>query len=286
MFVPAAAQGRPLVKIVSWNIAQRSEPWRVLAGMDADVALLQEAGPPPADVAGRIEVDRAPWSAPGGGGTRPWRTAVVKLSDRVDVEWIEARRLEDGGPEHLAVSRPGTLAAARVSSPGVEPIVLVSMYSLWTRPHASTGSSWIVSDASAHRVVSDLSAFIGRQDGHRIVAAGDLNILRGHGEDGSAYWAARYATVFERMDALGVPFVGPRHPHGRQADPWPDELPRESLNVPTYYSAQQRTPAAATRQLDFVLASRALAGAVRVRALNEPDEWGPSDHCRLEIALP
>ena len=284
MFVPAA-QGRLLVKIVSWNIAQRSEPWRVFAGMDADVALLQEAGPPPEDVAGRIEVDPAPWSTPGGGGTRPWRTAVVKLSERVDVEWIEACRLEDAGPEHLAVSRTGTLAAARVSSPGMEPVVLVSMYSLWTSPHASTRSSWIVSDASAHRVVSDLSAFIGRQHGHRIVAAGDLNILRGHGEDGSAYWAARYATVFERMDALGVPFVGPRYPHGRQADPWPDELPRESLNVPTYYSAQQGAPAAATRQLDFVFASRALADAVRVRALNEPDEWGPSDHCRLEIEL-
>ena len=283
MFVPERGSG--FVKIVSWNIAQRSEPWRVLAGMDADIALLQEAGPPPEDVAGRVEVDPAPWSTPGDGGTRLWRTAVVKLSDRVDVEWIEARRLEEAGTEHLAVSRPGTLAAARVSSPGVEPVVLVSMYSLWSRPHASTGSSWIVADASAHRVVSDLSAFIGRQDGHRIVAAGDLNILHGHGEGGSAYWAARYATVFERMEALGVPFVGPRHPHGRQADPWPDELPRESLNVPTYYSVQQGAPVAATRQLDFVFASRGLADTVRVRALNERDEWGPSDHCRLEIEL-
>ncbi len=273
------------MKVVSWNIAQRSEPWRVLAGMDADVALLQEAGRPPEDVAGRIEVDPAPWSTPGADSTRRWRTAVVKLSNRVDVEWIGARRLGEAGPEDLAVSRPGTLAAARVSSPGVEPVVLVSMYSLWTGPHASTGSSWIVSDASAHRVVSDLSAFIGRQHGHRIVAAGDLNILHGYGDDGSAYWAARYATVFERMEALGVPFVGPRHPHGRQADPWPDELSRESLNVPTYYSAQQGAPAAATRQLDFVFASRGLGDTVRVRALNAPDEWGPSDHCRLEIEV-
>ena len=273
------------MKIVSWNIAQRSEPWRVLVGMDVDIALLQEAGPPPEDVARGIEVDPAPWSTPGADSTRLWRTAVVKLSDRVDVEWIGTCRLDEAGPEHLAVSWPGTLAAARVSSPGVEPVVLVSMYSLWTRPHASTGSSWIVADASAHRVVSDLSALIGRQDGHRIVAAGDLNILHGHGEDGSAYWASRYATVFERMEALGVPFVGPRHPHGRQAHPWPDELPRESLNVPTYYSAQQRSPTAATRQLDFVFASRGLADTVHVRALNEPNEWGPSDHCRLEIDL-
>ena len=87
------------------------------------------------------------------------------------------------------------------------------------------------------------------------------------------------------MEALGLPFVGPQHPQGRQADPWPDELPRGSTNVPTYYSAQQKTPAAATRQLDFVFASRGLADSVSVRALNEPAQWGPSDHCRLAIEV-
>lgn len=33
--------------MVSWNIAKKREPWRQLAQMDADVALLQEATPPP-----------------------------------------------------------------------------------------------------------------------------------------------------------------------------------------------------------------------------------------------
>ena len=66
------------------------------------------------------------------------------------------------------------------------------------------------------------------------MAAGDLNILHGHGEHGSKYWAARYETVFARMEALGLPFVGPQAPHGRQADPWLDELPSDSRNVPTY----------------------------------------------------
>ena len=85
------------------------------------------------------------------------------------------------------------------------------------------------------------------------------------------------------MEALGLPFVGPQAPHGgRQADPWPKELPCESLNVPTHYSD---APTAATRQLNFVFASKALADSLCVRALNEPDEWGPSDHCRLEIEV-
>jgi hypothetical protein len=45
------------------------------------------------------------------------------------------------------------------------------------------------------------------------------------------------------------------------------------------------TPTTAERQLDFVFASTDLAGRVHVRALNEPDEWGPSDHCRVWIEL-
>ena len=39
------------ITVVSWNIATRHEPWRQLLAMDADVALLQEAAPPPDDVA-------------------------------------------------------------------------------------------------------------------------------------------------------------------------------------------------------------------------------------------
>ncbi len=274
------------MKIVSWNIAHRSGPWYWLLEMDADLALLQEAAEPPPEVAKRIEVDPEPWRTAGADAhtPRPWRAAVVRLSDRVHVDWIESKPIAEAASGELAVSRPGTLAAAWVTSPGGERFVAVSMYAAWMRPHASTGSSWIVSDASAHHVISDLSAFIGSQHGHHILAAGDLNILYGYGDYGSAYWRERYRTVFTRMEALGLSFAGPQAPHGRQADPWPDELPQGSKNVPTYYHSQQ-TPATATRQLDYVFASRGVAESMSVRALNEPEQWGPSDHCRLEIEV-
>ena len=266
------------VKVISWNIAGRAASWHYLVEMDADVALLQEATEPPEDISSLVNVDPAPWQTAGRPGW-PRRTAIVRLSERVSVEWIEAKSLDYATSEDFAVSRLGTLTAARVTAPDIEPFVVVSMYSLWERPRASTRSNWIVSDASAHRVVSDLSTFIGSQNGHRIVAAGDLNILNGHGEHGSRYWASRYGTVFTRMEALGLPFVGPQAPNGRQADPWPDELPSESKNVPTY------NPQHATRQLDFVFTSRSMVQSVCVRALNEPEQWGPSDHCRLEIKV-
>ena len=255
--------------------------------MDADLALLQEASEPPPDVARRVEVDPAPWHTAGADVHQPrrWRTAIVRLSDRAHIDWIDAKPVVEAGAGELAVSQPGTLTAARVTPADDEPFVAVSMYAPWTSPHASTRSGWILSDASAHRVVSDLSALIGNQSNHRILAAGDLNILYGHGEAGSAYWAGRYGTVFDRMEALGMPFAGPQSPNGRQADPWPAELPPQSRNVPTYHSNRQ-SPATATRQIDFVFASTGLAGAVRVRALNGPEEWGPSDHCRIQIEVP
>ena len=274
------------IRIVSWNIARRTKPWYELLDMDADIALLQEAAEPPAKVRNRITVDSEPWTTAGedSGRTRRWRTAVVALSDRVEVEWFGSGPVGGERPEEFPVSRQGTLAAATVCAPGYEPFFLASMYAAWESPHESAQGSWIYADASAHRLISDLSGFIGTERRHRILAAGDLNILYGHGEHGSRYWAARYESVFTRMAALDVPFIGPQAPDGRQADPWPDELPRISRNVPTYYHNRQ-DPTTATRQLDFVFASRDFADSVVVRAPNEPERWGPSDHCRLDIEV-
>ena len=46
-----------MIKVVSWNIFKKWEPWRVLVEMarrgEADVALLQEAGNPPPELEDR-----------------------------------------------------------------------------------------------------------------------------------------------------------------------------------------------------------------------------------------
>ena len=275
--------GSLAVRLVSWNIAGSKAPWHQLADMDFDVALLQEAGRPPDELPRPIDVDPEPWRTAGFAGW-PRRAAVARLSDRVDVEWIQPKSTEEAGPGEFAVGRPGTVSAAHVSAPGVEPFVAVSMYAIWETPHSSTGSSWNVADASAHRIISDLSMFIGRHNDHRIVAAGDLNILLGYGLGNSKYWAGRHATVFDRMEALRLAFVGPQAPDGRQADPWPYDLPADRGNVPTYRMTG-KSPATAAHQLDFVFASGDMADSVRVRALNDPDHWGPSDHCRLLIEV-
>jgi exonuclease III len=273
------------VTLLSWNMKQKASNWQTVLDSEVDTALLQEAKAPPDELRAEILPDReSEWCDSG----LSWRAAVVGLvkTDKIEFAPIKIQPLGGSNPEALMVSRPGSMAAAvmKIKETGEE-IILVSMYAHWMSPIQMAASKWIFADASAHRLISDLCGLIGHQKGHKIIVAGDLNILYGYGEDGNLYWGNRYNNVFERMRALGFCFVGPQAPlGGRQADPWPKELPEHSLNVPTFYHNRQ-TPATATRQLDYVFASESIADRVMVRALNSLEEWGPSDHCRIIIEL-
>jgi exonuclease III len=280
----AAIAHTDMIKAISWNINNRTTLWKDVVGLDADVALLQEAPAPPDDIAAKLKTDSQPWRTEGGSSKRGWRAGVVKLSSRVQATWHEPKSISDAESGEFAVSRLGTLSAATITAPDQEPVIFISMYSIWERRFGAANNGWIYADASVHRLISDLSVFIQKLKGQRIIAAGDLNILRGYGENGSPYWRARYQTVFDRFSAIGFQFVGPQKPNGRQAEPWPEELPKDSMNVPTFHTNQQSI-AEATRQLDFVFASKDIADQVRVRALNEVNEWGDSDHCRVEIKV-
>lgn len=268
-----------MIKIISWNIARRHAAWRRLPDSDADVALLQEAGLPPDDVNDRLAVAPVPFH--NADGYRISRSAIALLSERVQVEWLEPVPLAEAQAGDFAVSHAGSISAAIVTLPAAEPFTVVSFCAEYETPHCS---SWNITDASLHRMISDLSLLIGRQRGHRIVAAADLTVYHGYGEDSAGYWKGRYDTVFDRMAAIGMPLVGPQYPNGRQTHPWPEWLPQDSLNVPTYYPVGG-TPKDATHQLDFVFASESMANSVQVAALNDPDDWGPSDHCRIEITV-
>ena len=142
------------VTVVSWNIAKKHEPWRQLLQMDADVALLQEASPPPDDVVqlrdatlppleGASTLDIGPrkaWDSHSW-NSHWWRgrwsalydrwPMVVRLSDRVDIEWFKQVG-PIGWPEQdeIAVSGIGTIAAARITprDGSTEPFIAISMY--------------------------------------------------------------------------------------------------------------------------------------------------------------
>ncbi len=257
------------MRVVSWNIAGRHEPWRQLREMGADVALLQEARNPPPDVASDVEIGGEPWLKH---QFDRW-CRVVRLSDRVRVEhFTQIDPISVAESEQMPVSGIGINAAARVIPEGGAPFVAVSTYARWMRPHPTTRSKWSVGfpDGSAHRAISDLSAFIGDTDPstHRIIVAGDLNMDPNFwSKDGQdPLWHARERTVWTRMEALGFDYLGPH-------------------DGPTYHSTRA-SPENPTNQLDHVFASRGFSNAIAVRALNDPAEWGASDHCRVLIEVP
>ena len=272
-------------KVVCWNIARLKEPWSELVTMGADVALLQETGRVPKDVEGKIDAGSA--ERPSGRYGR-W-PLVVRLSDRVEIDWLTHVRLTEMPAEgEIAVSDSTTIAAARVIPQDAPPFIAVSMYARWLKPHGSTNTKWRVghSDGSAHRIISDLSAYIGSTDPstHRILAAGDLNMIYGATDDNRLALAARERAVFNRMGALGLEFLGPQYPEGAKASPTPQGLPPDTKNVPTFRTSR-KSPATAQNQLDYAFASRDFHESITVRAMNSPEEWGSSDHCRLWIEV-
>ena len=272
------------IRLLSWNIHGRDEPWRQLDADDSiDVALLQEAKAPPPGLHVAVVGAEGPWET-SGWERRAFRSIVVRCSDRVElVPEPAVRPIGLAGPGDLAVSRLGTLAVVKVVPPEGRSFTVASAYAPWERPVPRVEGGWIYADASAHRLVSDLSALVATQREHRILVAGDWNILHCYGEGGSPYWGNRYRTVFERLEALGLRFVGPQQPDGVPAKPRPEELPNGSKDVPTFRT-NEIDPASGQRQLDFVFASTSISDQiVKVAALNGPDEWGASDHCRVVI---
>ncbi len=279
-----------MIRAVSWNIAHRSQPWRELVEMQADLALLQEAGDPPPDVASRVKTSpHEPWQKDSPHSGEPYFdrwTKIVCLSDRVEVKWFRQE-----GPavwaneDEILTSGIGTSDAALVTPlDGGEPFIAVSMYARWVRPHPLNGSRSRADqpDGSAHRIISDISAFVGTYDPlpHRILAAGDLNMSFG----GTDPFRDRAQTVLDRMKVLGFKYAGPQYPNGRRAQPVPSHLTSESLDVPTHHS-NRSSPAEASVQLDHVFASLGFHEQIATRALNKVDEWGSSDHCRIVIDI-
>ncbi len=265
------------IRLVSWNIDKCQAAWQQLADDESiDVALVQEAVRP--RVSREFDVFPATPDWTTAGGTRTFTTAIARLSERVTVEPLRTVAIADAKEGNLGVSQPGTLCVAQVAAGGA-PLTVVSVYCAWDEYVTKRD---IFADNTAHRILSDISPLLTAK--HRLVLAGDWNILFGYGEDSSEIWKRRYQTVFDRAEALGLVFVGPQSPNGIQAEPWPKELPRESKNVPTFRQRGSDS-AIGTRQLDFVLASAALQSCTKVTALNRAEEWGPSDHCRVLIEI-
>ena len=161
------------IRVVSWNIAKRDDPWSELAEMasrgEADLALLQEAGEPPSEIADRFRYENDAMEPE---PLDRW-PVVVQLSDKVEVEWL--RQVPAMGwwrdKREIEVSGVGTMAVARVVPFGQAEaaFLAVSMYARWTRVHPITTGKrpGRHADISAHRILSDLQSFMDYLDPSR-----------------------------------------------------------------------------------------------------------------------
>ena len=291
-----------MIKVVSWNIAKRHQPWRELLQMDADVALLQEAGELPWDVRDKVDLgppehwDSHLWNS-NWYRRHNWRyiaerwPKIVKLSDRVEVEWFAQDGPRGHGSEAtVSISGAGNIAVARIKplNSDQRSFIAASMYASWIMPHPSTYTKWSVgaSDVAAHRIISDLSTFIGHDDPstHRVLAAGDLNMTYGWRDLKPTSYSAREKTVWDRMSALGIEYLGPKIPHGRRVCPSDYGGPEDTENVRTYHTSHS-SPESAYIQLDHAFASKGFHESITTRALNCVCQWGSSDHCRVVMEV-
>ncbi len=159
--------------------------WRFLRERHAhaDVALLQEACTPPPGVAAELDVGPGPWIYKGWNGAR----AVVRLSERIDVERVPVADIIAASAPRSAIDTPARLAVAICTLPDGERLGLVSV---------ETGSE------AAGRVppmIDEVRAYCGADLPY--VVGGDL----------TTWWDSESA-VFADMQRIGLPLIGPHAP--------------------------------------------------------------------------
>src|SRR5687768_585110 len=187
------------------------DAWAYLAGLGVDVALVQEAVPPPF-------VDPTTWPvrshpAPDQPDAwfihpryRRWGSAVVVFNPALEFEPIESTPLGSGRERRgLWISHPGTWAGIKLLRPDQPPVVLISAYSVWDDWNPDLRSGYY--DTVMNRTLSDLTPLIDSEDGQLTLLAGDLNIGTQYVDpspDEPHRWGPALRATLGRFAALGL----------------------------------------------------------------------------------
>jgi endonuclease/exonuclease/phosphatase family metal-dependent hydrolase len=248
------------MRIATWNMNhwarsadQRAAAWALLQDLSLDVALVQEAVPPP----GVPSVSRD-----GGiGKGRSWGSAVVSFTgqvrelDRVRSAYGKRREVD------LLQTFPGSVAIA-VRSQG-QSIVFVSAYGVIEEGYAVT---------TMHRVLSDITPLLDREEGKNLIIGGDFNCstqLPGRDRE-------RHRNLFERFVTLGLVDLLALTAETRPMlvdCPCSDEPCR---HVQTLRHARSSTP----WHNDYIFATAPLADRlIGCQPFDDARAWALSDHC-------
>jgi exonuclease III len=259
-----------VLKVLSWNVNHNSKSWNVVAALDADVVLLQEATLRGLSDGGDYQIVAPPsddWKVQGGNG--PAATAIVILNPDIKFREIPIRSHGVQVEEGIASSYPGQFSAIELSF-GSQSLTLVSLYGV---------IEFGLADAAMHRAISDLTPLMVKET--PMLIAGDMNLFRGHSLKSVYNSLPRFDSVFDRFVVLGFEFIGPTSNDGPLAN---CSCRLEACShVATYrHHHNEQEPF----QLDFAFCSVALSKRVlSCRVLDENRFWTASDHAPIEIVL-
>lgn len=125
-------------------------------------------------------------------GHRNWGSAVVVFDPGVKIEPIRSVRTPWSKRRYLLEgAHPGSVAVARVTVPGIQPVTFVSVYGVLE------GSAL----ASMHRAVADLLPLFDSPDGARVVLGGDFNVTQTTKDE---RYLARAEAVLGAFESLGL----------------------------------------------------------------------------------
>jgi hypothetical protein len=187
------------------------DAWDYLADLKVDVALVQEALPPPF-------VDPAAWPVRSNPSPdkpdrwfihprfRRWGSAAVVFNPALEFERIETTPL-NSGQEHrgLWMSHPGTWAGIRIIRREQPPVNIISAYGLMSDWNPEIKSSYATT--TVNRLMSDLTPLLDSEIGKLTVVAGDLNIGTQCADPGPDLpphrWCGMHRTTMERIYSYG-----------------------------------------------------------------------------------
>jgi hypothetical protein len=275
------------VKAIVWNMNQRraAKNWSLFkqgGELVCDIALLNEATPPPADIGLNVETEGKTIGrddrSQGGKKVRGWAAAIASPYSLTwpDDVWTLSPRNGDRRSK-LTVSRPGSWTASVVSLPTGESITAISLYGLLDER----------SDASVHRSISDLTPLFEDERYNRLLLlGGDLNALC-TAEAGSRR-LFRDQSILDRI-TNGFGLVDLLRESLRKNDPTRGRLPEcrcsfgdDCRHTWTYRHTRNPT---VPYQDDYLFASRTLAERlIDCIAREFTTDW-PSDHVPITAAF-
>ena len=265
---------KPTIRVATWNMKQAVAPKKPLDArwdwaathIDCDVYALTEAKVPDG---GPPQGWRAEWVDGGFGPRRRWGTV---LAARNGVEFVPVT--EVGGifhrPRPLEPTWPAGTIVADVLVDGRRWATVAAVYGITVNEQ---GDSCGHGNYSTGQILNDLEDLINSRKGRRLVVAGDFNL-----------WPSHLAS---HLKGTGLVDLVEQTAHTRPPLDKCAECAHTGASSGCGHIWTHRngnSPNAKRQQLDFILATPALASeVVRVEGGPDlfPDAWEVSDHAPL-----